>query len=233
MNILTIADCHGRLLSKDLVNHAGLAEGLSDSIPDIALFLGDNNTDDIECIKDWLQINRWNIPLYGVVGNHDSPTILSRCGIDNLHLQEKTINGIRFGGLSGSIRYKESSTAVLYTNEESDALLAEFTYCDVFVSHSNPQFIEFENVDITPEPKNFFEKMKRKFNCKEAVYESRAKPLRSDCHAGLIGIGNYIERQEPVLCLHGHIHERRQETYHNTIIRSCYGIETVTESKVD
>lgn len=212
----------------DLAESKGLAERLSDGKPDIGIFLGDSNTDDIDCVKDWLKKKDWLIPLYGVFGNHDMPSLLDNCNIESLHLKTVTVGEMRIGGFGGSINYKNSSSGVLFTNKESDAILADFTDCNIFITHSNPQFPEYEIIDVTPEPRNFCEKIKRKFFRPALITEQRVKPARTDCHAGLTGIANYIEAKKPAVCLHGHIHERKQYMHGTTLIRSCYGVEIIT-----
>lgn len=227
MNALIVADCHGRLTLDNLNEHTGLAEGLSEGKPDIALFLGDNNSDDLGCVINWLKSNGIIVPMYGVFGNHDTPSLLSHFLIDNIHLKAVGVSGKRIGGFGGSVKYKDSSSSVLYTNEESSELLEGFTECDILITHSNPQYREYESIDITPEPKSLGEKIKRRLFGYEPVYQQRMKPPREDCHAGLIGIGDYIEFKKPKICLHGHIHERKSELHGSTVVRSCYGIEMI------
>lgn len=42
-------------------------------------------------------------------------------------------------------------------------------------------------------------------------------------HNGLMGITNYIKKQKPKYCFHGHIHEDRITNFKKTIIISIYG----------
>ena len=45
----------------------------------------------------------------------------------------------------------------------------------MLITHSNPQFREYEKVDVTPKPANFFEKLKQKIIEPEHIYENRLK----------------------------------------------------------
>lgn len=229
MNVLTVADCHGKLLLSDLNRHRGLAELLTKDKFDIALFLGDNNTSDIECVQDFLTENKIKVPCYGILGNHDSVNVLENCGIGNIHLKTITVNGITIGGFGGSIRYNDSNNKMLFTHEESLKLLADFPICDVFITHSNPQFYEFENIEVQREkPTSFWGRLKEYIFEKEIEYETVQKPLQNTAHSGLIGIGEYIDRCKPKYHIHGHLHQRTVEMRENTKIECCYGVQIIT-----
>lgn len=229
MKVLIITDCHDKLTMNNLENHTGLAENLTSEKPDIALYLGDCSDGDVENVKEWLtSMGVGNdIPVYGIFGNHDTPSLLSRNGIENIHLKTVEVHGIRILGFGGCVKYKDNSSAVLYSQEESIQLLSQLPKCDILITHSNPQYRQFETVDVTPEPKSLAEKIKRKIFGYEPITEQRACPLQNNCHSGLVGIGDYIEIQQPAMCIHGHIHDR-SATYHSaTEIRSCYGVEII------
>jgi Icc-related predicted phosphoesterase len=85
-----------------------------------------------------------NIPKIGVYGNHCSGTYFESLNIHNLHLKTFEHNGITFGGFEGSIRYKESMYAKMYTQEEAKELLKDFPTVDVFLAHSPPYGINDE-----------------------------------------------------------------------------------------
>ena len=85
-----------------------------------------------------------NIPKIGVYGNHCSGTYFESLNIYNLHLKTFEHNGITFGGFEGSIRYKESMYAKMYTQEEAQELLKDFPTVDVFLAHSPPYGINDE-----------------------------------------------------------------------------------------
>lgn len=228
MKFLTVADCHGKLSETSLKEQIGLANAINRTEYDAVLFLGDNNTDDIECVKDWLKANSITAPMYGVFGNHDSPYILGMNGIENIHGKVVEIGSIRIGGFGGCVKYKEGDPQQLFTQEEAIDMLSKLPECDLLITHSNPQFREYEKVDVTPKPVSFFEKLKQKIIEPEHIYENRLKSFGNACHDGLVGIGDYIEKSAPKMCLHGHIHTQNEYIYRTTLIRSCYGIETVT-----
>jgi uncharacterized protein len=81
-----------------------------------------------------------NIPKIGVYGNHCSGNYFESLNIHNIHLKTFEYNGITFGGFEGSIRYKESAYAKMYTQEEAK----DFPTVDVFLAHSPPYGINDE-----------------------------------------------------------------------------------------
>ena len=230
MTFLIVTDCHGGLYTKHLVNHDRYAENLGYDKPDVALFLGDNYFDDMEIVVKWLQNQNWDIPLLGVFGNHDSPTFLDRLGITNIHMKVVTVNGLRIGGFGGAVRYKAGHDDILFTQEESISLLNDLPKSDIFITHSNPQYREFDEVDITPPPKSFAEMIKRKIVGYEPVLKQVEKPFKTGTHAGLVGIADYIETKQPLFHFYGHIHDRTTEQHGKTTSKSFYCVETL---KVD
>jgi len=85
-----------------------------------------------------------NIPKIGVYGNHCSGKYFDSLGIYNLHLKIFEHNGIKFGGFEGSIRYKESAYAKMYTQDEAKERLKDFPVVDIFLAHSPPYGINDE-----------------------------------------------------------------------------------------
>jgi hypothetical protein len=79
-----------------------------------------------------------HIPKFGVYGNHCSGNYFGDLGIVNMHLHTAEHQGIRFGGFEGCVRYKESSWAKMYTQEEAIGLLRTFPPVDVLLAHSPP-----------------------------------------------------------------------------------------------
>lgn len=56
-----------------------------------------------------------DIPKIGVYGNHCDGRYMESLGITNMHLANKTIEGISFFGYQGCVKYKES---VLQSTQE-------------------------------------------------------------------------------------------------------------------
>jgi Icc-related predicted phosphoesterase len=75
-------------------------------------------------------------PVLAVKGNHDDGGPFAR-GIIDIHLQTRTIRGVRFGGFAGSWKYKPRGH---YLFEQSDvySALESFPNVDVFVAHNSP-----------------------------------------------------------------------------------------------
>ena len=223
MNILTVADCHGYLNYDILKNHLDLAKNLTDDIFDIIIFLGDNTSNDIRIIIQYMKEKNLNVPCIGILGNHDSNKVLEENNIENIHLKIKIINNIKFGGFEGSIIYKNYGS-ISYTHQESFELLDYFPECDVFISHSNPQFWKYKKEEIK---ENLFEYIIRKINNKPKPYTFVQQPLQSDVHSGLIGIGEYINQKKPKYVFHGHIHTNKIYKINDTKIFSCYGVQII------
>ena len=130
MNALVIADQKPTRAVIDLI---------SEQPVDIIITLGDLELHDIRGLQSITEI-----PKIGVYGNHCSGTYFEILGITNMHLRTWEFGGITFGGFEGSLRYKPSSVAKMYTHEESVQLLQDFPYVDVMISHSPPQGINDE-----------------------------------------------------------------------------------------
>jgi len=85
-----------------------------------------------------------DIPKIGVYGNHCSGSYFDSLGIQNLHLKTFKYDGITFGGFEGSIRYKESEYAKMYTQKEAKEMLKDFPAVDIMLTHSPPYGINDE-----------------------------------------------------------------------------------------
>ncbi|MDX9863160.1 MAG: metallophosphoesterase [Rhodospirillales bacterium] len=77
--------------------------------------------------------------VFAIKGNHDMPDPFPKTIVD-LHLQHKEFEGIRFGGLNGSWKYKPHGH-FLYEQEEVAERLSTFPSVDVFLSHNSPRGI--------------------------------------------------------------------------------------------
>ncbi|BCX14149.1 MAG: serine/threonine protein phosphatase [Candidatus Dojkabacteria bacterium] len=135
MKILAIADRPPLRSIKEIV---------SESNVDLICTLGDL---ELLQIKELADIT--HIPKLGVYGNHCSGRYFEDLGILNLHLKTFEYNGFKFGGFEGSHRYKESSDAKMYTQEEATHLLQNFPYVDVMISHSPPFGINDESQSLS------------------------------------------------------------------------------------
>ncbi len=134
LNVLSVADSHGKLMQKDLKNTL-----YSSPTPDIVVLLGDNAPDDLEAVLDVLPED---MPIYGVEGNHDEKGVLQR------YNRILDVNGrciasspsCVIGGLSGSIKYKDSDYYAMLTNEESEQVMKNMPHCDILITHDKPCF---------------------------------------------------------------------------------------------
>lgn len=111
---------------------------------DVIVTLGDLELHQIRALQDVT-----GIPKLGVYGNHCSGMYMEPLGIENMHLRTRTVAGVTFGGFEGSVRYKPSPTAKMYTQEEASALLTDFPRVDVMLAHCPPYGVNDEPDDIT------------------------------------------------------------------------------------
>lgn len=130
MKILAIADRQSRTNILELINNNNI--DLFCSLGDLEYF----------SLQELQQVN--HIPKIGIYGNHCSGQYFEPLGITNLHLRTFEYLGLTFGGFEGSIRYKESNYAKMYTQNEATQLLENFPYVDVLISHSPPYGINDE-----------------------------------------------------------------------------------------
>lgn len=121
MIILAIADLHDWSVDE--------LELIRDLDFDCCCLLGDIPDAALEIIKQLVQK-----PLFGVLGNHDEPSTLSRCGIPNLNGESVTINGVTIAGFGGSHRYKNGDYPML-TQKESIAAAKLCPKADILISH--------------------------------------------------------------------------------------------------
>lgn len=134
MNILTIADQPPR---------QSILKTLRENNIDLIATLGDL---ELSQIRELEQVT--NIPKIGVYGNHCSGNYFSELGIQNMHLQTFSFGGLIFGGFEGCVRYKESSYAKMYTQEESTKMLSDFPRVDIMLTHCPPYGINDDTTDI-------------------------------------------------------------------------------------
>lgn len=106
---------------------------------------------DVECVVTLGDIDRFylkslrenipfSIPLIGVYGNHDLYGTLEILGIRNIHAETIRLNNYVFGGLEGSLRYKDGDNP-MYTQHEAFLEFYGMPHCDILISHNSPMGI--------------------------------------------------------------------------------------------
>ena len=126
IRMLVISDGHGCLDYADI----------PDCDVDVCLLLGDLSKEDIIIIKEKVV----DVPIYGVLGNHDGFELYDRHGIENIHGKVVEVNGVKIAGMGGSLRYKYSDMP-LYTDEESFEIAESMDRADILISHDSPKFM--------------------------------------------------------------------------------------------
>jgi Icc-related predicted phosphoesterase len=112
-----------------------LTSFLDEQAIDAVISAGDLTGYDLRGFKDL------DLPKLGVYGNHCNGKYLAEVGFINLHLRQEVINGVRFAGLEGCVRYKSDPTDVLYTQDEYTALVEQLPGADIVVTHCPPEGI--------------------------------------------------------------------------------------------
>lgn len=135
MKALIIADRGPQKKIKDI---------LSEQPVDLIITLGDLDKAEIQELADIK-----NIPKVGVYGNHCSGTYFELLGIQNMHLKRVNFQGFILGGFEGSVRYKPSAYAKMYTQEEAVQLLQNFEHVDIMICHAPPFGVNDEPEDPT------------------------------------------------------------------------------------
>lgn len=191
MKLLCCADLHN---SFDLTH---FETQTYDKEPDIIVTLGDISVQDLRIIKR--TADNLGIPAIGICGNHDEPFALQSVGIDDLHGKVKTIDGVSFAGIGGSLRYNRSNYMFL-TQQLSIEVAAALPKADVLITHDKPY-------------SGWFVDTKAQF--------------AKDPHAGLAGITKYIRKNKPKYHLYGHLHQRMTEEKYGTTSMCVYGIQLI------
>lgn len=191
MKLLCCADLHN---SFDLTH---FETQTYDKEPDIIVTLGDISVQDLRIIKR--TADNLGIPAIGICGNHDEPFALQSVGIDDLHDKVKTIDGVTFAGIGGSLRYKRSNYMFL-TQQQSIDIAKQLPEADVLITHDKAYIGWF--------------------------VDSKSQYAK-DPHAGLVGISKYIRKNRPRYHLYGHLHQRMTEEKHGMTSMCVYGIQLI------
>ena len=130
MKALVIADRNPQI---------NIAEIVTDQHIEIIITLGDLERSDILQLAEIR-----HIPKIGVYGNHDSGNYMPELGIANMHRAIADIDGLRFGGFEGCVRYKENPDAIMYTQDEARLLFSNFPPVDVMITHCPPRGVNDE-----------------------------------------------------------------------------------------
>ncbi len=134
MNILIVADTHGKLQEKHLKPAFGKKI-------DAVFCLGDVFPEDLKLIQSCEMLKE--TPKFGVIGEEDEHSVLKKYQIQDLHLKTTVLNGYRIGGFGGSLRFKDDLSGLMYTNPQSEEVLDGFDKCDILLTHDMPCFKPF------------------------------------------------------------------------------------------
>ena len=126
--ILAIADLHWDLSAEELQ----MIQAANQTCK-LCICLGDIPLDQLRVIK-----RNVNIPIIGVLGNHDTQDLLEDADIENAHGKVSEIQGLKIAGLSGAPKYTEQPHRILYTQEEAKNVIENMSAdpADILISHS-------------------------------------------------------------------------------------------------
>lgn len=129
MRVLVIADKNP---------HLDYAHVIAENQVQLVITLGDLEREHL------IGLESVTTPKIGVYGNHDTGTYMEEFGIMNLHQKVWDWNGLKIAGLQGCVRYKDDPTAIMYTQEEAQALMQDCPQVDIFICHCPPRGINDE-----------------------------------------------------------------------------------------
>lgn len=185
MKLLLIADTHsiGFDMWKIVLN-------LKESDFDIIAILGDVNGTFLKTLNETFPNKR----KIGVLGNHDRKGHFDHYDVENIHNRIIEIDGIKFAGIEGSVRYKDGDNFPLYTQMDIINLCDELDYADIVISHNSPYGIH-DSSDI----------------------------VGDIAHLGFQGLMYYIESKKPIYCIHGHQHINKFSKLEHTGVLGIHG----------
>lgn len=111
----------------------GLAQRVLDNQIDLIITAGDFSIQELEQLRG---IN--HIPKIGVYGNHCTRGYMAELGIINLHLSKFEYQGFSFTGFEGCVRYKDSESSPMWTQDEANELVKSMPVAHIIVSHCPP-----------------------------------------------------------------------------------------------
>ena len=127
LSILFITDTHNCLsYDKESIDYLKNIKNY-----DCCILLGDHSANDLTEITNIIPKEK----IYGVLGNHDSWDKYKEFSINDISGKIITIKNIKIAGISGSFKYKNSDSYVLFTHEESIELANNMEKADILVTH--------------------------------------------------------------------------------------------------
>lgn len=119
-----------------------IREVIAETPVDVIVTLGDLELSQIR------ELELIDLPKLGVYGNHCSGSYMESVGLVNMHLKTLRVGDVLFGGFEGSVRYKDSPSAKMYTQEEASSMLAAFPRVDVMITHCPPYGINDDRSEL-------------------------------------------------------------------------------------
>ena len=216
MLLLMVADTHNTLTNDNIPDDILTAD------IDAVFLLGDVSSQDIAILK-----SKFQVPFFGVGGNHDTWDQLTSNGVEDLHARVIRWRKLTIAGFGGSLRYKETPHYMFFTEQEARDLLSQMPACDILITHAAPKSEDIQpEQPVVSEKESFLTKISSLF-AKPATnpYASHEPDTSAPMYRGFYAISEYIQKHHPNFVLHGHIHESDTNWEGSTCVRSFYGLE--------
>ncbi len=189
MKIITMADIHGNVKPIGVIGNALSSADLVIIAGDLTHFGGGKEAEEIVSA-----VSKYNKNILAVTGNCDTKGVDEYLDSVNMNIHGRTVNvnGVSFTGAGGSLPCP-SPTPNVYTEEE---------YAEIFEgTKANAE--DILNILVSHQP----------------PYGTLNDTLNNGAHVGSRTVRDFIERQKPLVCFTGHIHE-------------APGIDAIGETKI-
>ena len=193
LKLLFIADTHGVVDLKD-------EELIKNEQYNAIFLLGDHYYNDLSGI---IRIVPDNIPVYGILGNHNTASLYTEFNQQNQKMAELygrnthsiiqldngvyDLLGIKIAIFAGSSKYKESPDRIMFSQDEMKNIMQQYPHADIVLSHDGPAPSQYRN----------------------------------HAHYGFEAITEYIYKEHIPYCIHGHNHTTYQRKLANNTIDIC------------
>ena len=139
------------------------------------------------------------VSILGVGGNHDKWDLLKSVNVQDIHGRVIRWNGLYIAGFGGAYKCLDKDEYMMHSQKDAMEQLSSMPSCDILLTHDQ--------------------------SCLKAI--PAEGQIDGDSKTGLIGITEYIDKNQPKLHLHGHTHESGTDWRNMTCIRSFYGVELI------
>lgn len=135
ITLLVITDTHG-----DLALNTEIQKKMLNKKYDLCCILGDIHDYDYNIILKYISKDK----IIAILGNHDRFSLLSELELEDYNGKIINVNGIRFGAIQGSFKYKNEKFPS-FTHKESINFFNKMSEVDILLSHDKPFIFDYKN----------------------------------------------------------------------------------------